>query len=76
MTETGAAAAPWPSEMPPERRPSAAEALPSAVQLTIAVPDDETAEVLAAVVWGGAAGAVPPPDGVEEREQLTKVFAG
>lgn len=68
MTETGAAAAPWPSEMPPERRPSAAEAPPCAVQLTIAVPDDETAEVLAAVVWGGAAGAVPPPDGVEERD--------
>jgi hypothetical protein len=64
MTQTGAAAAPSPSEMPPERRPSAAEAPPSAVQLTVSVPDDDT-EVLAAVVWGGVAGSVPPPDGVE-----------
>jgi ribosomal protein L11 methyltransferase len=67
MTQTGAAAAPSPSEMPPERRPSAAEAPPSAVQLTVSVPDDDT-EVLAAVVWGGVAGSVPPPDGVEERD--------
>lgn len=47
------------------------EAQPSPVQLTISVPaGSEAAEALAAVVWGGAAGTVPAPDGVEERERV------
>lgn len=53
MTETAADAAPHPSP----------------VQLTISAPGgDAVAEVIAAIVWGGAGGIVPAPDGVEERD--------
>ncbi len=68
MTETGADAAPPSTGVRPEPLSPGTEASPHAVQLTISVPDGDAAEALAAVVWGGAGGEVPPPDGVEERD--------
>ena len=70
MTETAAHAAPSTSGVEPESPPPETGASPAAVQLTISVPDNEAAEMLAGVVWGGAGGEVPPPDGVEERDAL------